>query len=112
MIFTSVDYEKFRALRVTHVATRFEELINDEANDTLTPEKLFLTAVDDALKVRRANKIEKLIRAAGFPILDATIAECVEDAEEESFSRDDLEKAAGGDLRGYIRRAIQKAGGG
>lgn len=71
MIFTSVDYEKFRALRVTHVATRFEELINDEANDTLTPEKLFLTAVDDALKVRRANKIEKLIQAAGFPILDA-----------------------------------------
>jgi hypothetical protein len=37
VIFTSVDYEKFRALRVTHVATRFEELINDEANDTLTP---------------------------------------------------------------------------
>jgi hypothetical protein len=43
--------------------------------------------------------------------LDATIAECVEDAEEEGFSRDDLEKAAGGDLRRYIQRAIQKAGG-
>lgn len=75
MIFTSVDYDKFRALRVTHVATRLEELIKDEANDDLTPEKLFLTAVDEALDARRANKIEKLIRAAGFPILDATIAE-------------------------------------
>ena len=43
--------------------------------------------------------------------LDATVEECVQDAEEEGFSRDDLEKAAGGDLRGYIRRAIQKAAG-
>ena len=75
MIFTSVDYDKFRALRVTHVATRFEELVNDEANDHITPEKLFLIAVDDALEARRVNKIEKLIRAAGFPIPGATIAE-------------------------------------
>ena len=36
-MFTSEDYDKFRALRITHVATRFEELIRDEANDTLTP---------------------------------------------------------------------------
>ncbi|TMM28382.1 MAG: AAA family ATPase [Actinobacteria bacterium] len=75
MTFTSVDYDKFRALRVTHVATRLEELINDEANDNLTPEKLFLTAVDDALEARRINKIEKLIRAARFPIPAATISE-------------------------------------
>jgi DNA replication protein DnaC len=75
VIFTSVDYDKFRALRITHVATRFEELLNDETNDEATPENLFLTAVDDALQARRANKIEKLIRAAGFPIPHATIAE-------------------------------------
>lgn len=75
MIFTSIDYDKFRALRVTHVATRFEELIGDESNDDLTPEKLFLTAVDDALEARRVHRIEKLIRAAGFPIPGATIAE-------------------------------------
>ena len=75
MIFTSIDYDKFRALRVTHVATRLEELITDEANDNLTPEQLFLTAVDDALDAHRANKIEKLIRAAKFPIPAATIAE-------------------------------------
>ncbi|MGH3520602.1 MAG: ATP-binding protein, partial [Haloechinothrix sp.] len=75
MIFTSVDYDKFRALRVTHVATRFEELIGEEANDALTPEQLFLTAVDDALEARRVHKIEKLIRHAGFPIMDATVAE-------------------------------------
>lgn len=75
MTFTSTDYDKFRALRVTHVATRFEELIGDEANDTLTPEQLFLTAVDDALEQRRINKVDKLIRHARFPIPTASIAE-------------------------------------
>ena len=75
MTFTSIDYDKFRALRVTHVATRFEELIADEANDPLTPEQLFLTAVDDALELRRAHKVDKLIRQAGFPIADASVAE-------------------------------------
>lgn len=75
MTFTSIDYDKFRTLRVTHVATRFAELIQDEANDELTPEQLFLTAVDDALEQRRAHKVEKLIRQAGFPIPDATVAE-------------------------------------
>ncbi len=74
-MFSSSDYDKFRALRITHVATRFEELINDEANDTLTPEQLFLTAVDDALDARRANRIERLIRQAGFPIQNASIEE-------------------------------------
>lgn len=75
MTFTSIDYDKFRALRVTHVATRLAELIQDETNDELTPEQLFLTAVDDALEQRRAHKVEKLIRQAGFPIPDATVAE-------------------------------------
>jgi DNA replication protein DnaC len=74
-VFTSTDYEKFRALRITHVATRFEELIADEVNDELTPEQLFLTAIDDALEQRRANRIAALIRKAGFPIPTATIAE-------------------------------------
>ncbi|MDY7526672.1 MULTISPECIES: ATP-binding protein [unclassified Cryobacterium] len=75
MSFTSIDYDKFRALRVTHVATRLEELIQDEANDTLTPEQLFLTAVDDALESRRVNKVERLIRQGQFPIPAATVAE-------------------------------------
>ena len=74
-MFTSIEYEKFRTLRITHVATRFEELIADEANDELTPEQLFLTAIDDALEQRRANRIAALIRKAGFPIPTATIAE-------------------------------------
>jgi DNA replication protein DnaC len=74
-MFTSVDYDKFRTLRITHVATRFEELIGDETNDELTPEQVFLTAVDDALEARRAARIDKLTRAAGFPIPTATIAE-------------------------------------
>lgn len=32
MTFTSIDYDKFRQLRVTHIAARLEELIGDEAN--------------------------------------------------------------------------------
>jgi hypothetical protein len=43
--------------------------------------------------------------------LDTTIAECVEDANEEGFSREDLDQAAGGDLKAYIREAIAKAQG-
>lgn len=74
-VFTTADYQKFRALRITHVATRFEELITEEANDELTPEQIFLTAVDDALDQRRANRINKLIQTAGFPIPTASIGE-------------------------------------
>ena len=43
--------------------------------------------------------------------LDTTIAECVEDGNEEGFSREDLDQAAGGDLKAYIREAIAKAQG-
>lgn len=74
-MFTSIDYDKFRALRVTHIATRFEELIRDEVNDHLTPEQLFLTAADDALEQRRHTRIDKLIRQARFPIPHASVAE-------------------------------------
>ncbi|WP_026551426.1 ATP-binding protein [Arthrobacter sp. H20] len=74
-MFTSVDHEKFRSLRIAHLATRFEELITDEANDELTPEQVFLTAVDDALDQRRAHRVEKLIRTAKFPIPQASVAE-------------------------------------
>ena len=35
-MFTTDDYEKFRELRVTHLAARFEALVTDEANDDLT----------------------------------------------------------------------------
>ncbi len=74
-VFSSVDYDKFRALRITQVALQLEELLKDDGNDTKTPEELFLTAVDDALELRRSNRIDKLIRQAGFPIQHATIAE-------------------------------------
>ena len=75
MTFTDIDYDKFRALRVTRVAARLEQLIGDEANDELTPEQLFLTVVDDVLEDRRAHKVDKLIRAAGLPIPEANVAE-------------------------------------
>lgn len=74
-VFSSVDHEKFRALRITHMATRFEELVRDEANDNATPEELFLTAVDEALETRRSNRIEKLVRQSGFPVPEASVAE-------------------------------------
>jgi len=59
----------------THVATRFEELIQGETNDTLAPEQLFLAAVDDALEQRRHGRVEKLIRQARFPIPHGSVAE-------------------------------------
>lgn len=74
-VFSSVDYDKFRALRITQVALQFEELLKDEHNDARTPEELFLTAVDEALELRRSNRIDKLIRQAGFPIPSASIGE-------------------------------------
>lgn len=75
MAFTGADYEKFRTLRITHVARAFDELIADENNDGLLPEQLFLTATDDALAERHAHRIERLVKGAGFPIPTATIAE-------------------------------------
>lgn len=74
-MFTSTDHDKFRVLRITHIATRFEALIKDEANDHLRPEQLFLTAVDDALESRNQGRIQTAIKAAGFPIPTASIAE-------------------------------------
>lgn len=74
-MFTTDDYEKFRELRVTHLAARFEELITDEANDDLTPEQLFLTATADALELRRVNRVAGLIKKARFPLPGASVAE-------------------------------------
>ena len=36
-MFTSEDHEKFRTLRIAHLAVRFEELITDGANDQQRP---------------------------------------------------------------------------
>ena len=74
-MFTTDDYDKFRELRVTHLATRFEELITDEGNDGLTPEQLFLTAADDALELRREHRVAGLIKKARFPLPAASVAE-------------------------------------
>ena len=40
------------------------------------------------------------------------MAECVKDAAQDGITRDALDKAAGGDLRTYVKAAISKAGGG
>ena len=39
--------------------------------------------------------------------LDALMAELLEDADEDGISRQELEKAAHGDLRGYLTTAIR-----
>ena len=44
--------------------------------------------------------------------LDEAVAECVADGADEGLTRDALEKAAGGDLRTYVKAAVSKAGGG
>ncbi len=41
-----------------------------------------------------------------FEQLDETVAECIGAAPEDGISADDLEKAAGGSLKEYIRAAI------
>jgi hypothetical protein len=43
--------------------------------------------------------------------LDEFVAECIDDAEDIDISSDDLDEAAGGDLKGYIRAAIVKMSG-
>ena len=44
--------------------------------------------------------------------LDEAVAECVADGLEEGHTRDELERAAGGDLRAYVKEALSKAEGG
>jgi hypothetical protein len=57
--------------------------------------------------------IETYIVAEVPPLerLDETVAELVDDAAEANISREDLEKAAGGDLKARISEAIKKYGG-
>jgi hypothetical protein len=44
--------------------------------------------------------------------LDEAVAECVADGLDEGHTRDALEKAAGGDLRTFVKEALSKADGG
>ena len=44
--------------------------------------------------------------------LDEAVAECVADGVDEGIRRDALEKAAGGDLRTFVKEALSKAEGG
>ena len=71
----SQDQEKIKDLRLTVFAEKFLELVNDEANDKLLPEEVFMQAVNHTLDTRRSNKIDKLIKQARFPLPGASIAE-------------------------------------
>lgn len=85
-MFTEDDYDRFRELRVTHLAACFADLIRDDSNDDLTPEQLFLTATADALEIRREHRVSALIKKAGFPLPGATIAE-IDYREERGITR-------------------------
>jgi hypothetical protein len=52
----------------------------------------------------RQNYVYAELRA--LEQLDATVIECIGDAAEAGISVDDLEKAAGGSLKEYLRTAI------
>lgn len=71
----SDDHQKIKDLRLTVFAQKFFELINDETNDQLLPEEVFMHAVDHTLGIRQSQKISKLIKQAQFPLPSATIAE-------------------------------------
>ncbi|WP_146233431.1 hypothetical protein [Arthrobacter psychrolactophilus] len=57
---------------MTYVVTRFEGNMKEDTNDDETPEGLFLPGGDDALERRRANRTQKLIREASFPLLEVS----------------------------------------
>ena len=44
--------------------------------------------------------------------IDHTVAECISDASLKGVTKEDLEKAAGGDLRGYLLVKLKKEKGG
>ena len=67
--------DKFRALRITHVGNPVRRADPRRGQRHAHPEQVFLTAVDDALDQRRANRIDKLIRQAGFRIPPPRLAE-------------------------------------
>lgn len=71
----SEDHRKIKDLRLTIFAEKFLELVNDEANDKLLPEQVFMQAVNHSLDARRSNKVDKLIKQARFPLPGASIAE-------------------------------------
>lgn len=75
MRFTSEDHEKFKELRLTPLAEKFQELVNYEAHDHQLSEDVFMAAGNHALDARRSNKIERLIKQAKFPLPSASIAE-------------------------------------
>lgn len=72
-MFSDDHYQQLRDLRITQMAKHFETLITDETNDHLAPEEISLEAVDQALLTLQTNRINTLIRKAGFPLPEASI---------------------------------------
>ena len=68
----SQDHEKIRDLRLTVFAEKFLELVNDEANDKLLPEEVFMQAVDHSLDIasfqqdRQAHQASPVSPAGGL----------------------------------------------
>ncbi|WP_443452728.1 ATP-binding protein [Glutamicibacter arilaitensis] len=72
---SDADQMKIKNLRLTAFAQKFFELTGEQANERLTPEEVFMQAVDHAVDTRRGRRIDKLISQAGFPLPTASIAQ-------------------------------------
>ena len=72
---SSEDHQKIKELRLTVFAEKFFELVQDEANDKLLPEEVFMAVVEHSLDARRSNRVDRLIKQARFPLPQASIAE-------------------------------------
>jgi hypothetical protein len=65
-------------------------------------------SAEDFLKSWRQTRIYS--EGRGLESLDDSVNECIKDAVAAGVVREDLENAAGGNLRGFIRQAILDKG--
>lgn len=65
---SDADQTKIKNLRLRAFAEKFFVLTGEQANERLTPEEVFMQALDHAVDTRRGRRIDKLISQAGFPL--------------------------------------------
>lgn len=80
-----------RMLRMTGFAAHFYNEINADTEALATPEELFYNAVKAATAERKANRVAKAIKNAGFPYPQATITDLI-DVEERKLNVNKLRR--------------------
>ena len=70
----SEDHQKIKDLRLTVFAEKFLELVNDEANDKLLPEEVFMQAVNHSLDIAPVEQ-DRQAHQAG-PVSPARRIDC------------------------------------